>query len=119
MRRDVGIFIALTLLATACASGSSDTAPDAAAAASTAVATTVATETTDVEDGPGAGSTDDIAPAAGIGAVPEPSGASESEPVPYEIPFELEFTATLVGGDPFDGTSVAGQDVLFWFWAPT
>jgi len=39
--------------------------------------------------------------------------------VPYEIPVELEFTATLVGGEPFDGTSVAGQDVLFWFWAPT
>lgn len=87
MRRDVGIFVALTLLAAACTSGT--------------------------------GSTDDAAPATDVGAASEPSQASESEPVPYEIPVELEFTATLVGGEPFDGSSVAGQDVLFWFWAPT
>ncbi len=84
MRRDVGIFVALTLLAAACTSGSHDTAP-----------------------------------ATKVGAVSEPSWASESESVPYEIPVELEFTATLVGGEPFDGASVAGQDVLFWFWTPT
>jgi hypothetical protein len=84
VRRDVGIFVALTLLAAACTSGSHDTAP-----------------------------------ATDVGAVSESSRTSESEPVPYEIPVELEFTATLVGGEPFDGTSVAGQDVLFWFWTPT
>jgi hypothetical protein len=83
VRRDVGIFVALTLLAAACTSGSHDTQ------------------------------------VAEVGTVSEPSRASESEPVPYEIPVELEFTATLVGGELFDGTSVAGQDVLFWFWTPT
>ena len=31
----------------------------------------------------------------------------------------LQFAAPLVGGGEFDGTSVAGRPVAFWFWAPT
>ncbi|HEU5108261.1 MAG TPA: redoxin family protein [Micromonosporaceae bacterium] len=30
----------------------------------------------------------------------------------------LEFTATTVDGEPFDGRSLAGKPVALWFWAP-
>lgn len=30
----------------------------------------------------------------------------------------LQFTAPLVGGGQFDGASLAGTPVAFWFWAP-
>ena len=42
------------------------------------------------------------------------SGGEASAPVP-EI---LDFQATTVGGDAFDGASVAGKPVVLWFWAP-
>ena len=31
----------------------------------------------------------------------------------------LAFTAPLVGGGSFDGATIAGRPVVFWFWAPT
>ncbi len=37
----------------------------------------------------------------------------------YELPRQLEFTATLFDGSTFKGPSIAASDVLFWFWAPT
>ena len=40
-------------------------------------------------------------------------------PVNATVPKLLEFTAPLVGGGEFDGTSVVGRPVAFWFWAPT
>ncbi|MDG4829226.1 redoxin domain-containing protein [Solwaraspora sp. WMMD1047] len=30
----------------------------------------------------------------------------------------LEFTATTVDGEPFDGRSLAGKPAVLWFWAP-
>ena len=30
----------------------------------------------------------------------------------------LDFTATTVGGDSFDGASLAGSPTVLWFWAP-
>ena len=35
------------------------------------------------------------------------------------VPSELEFEAVLIGGGTLHGADLAGQDVLFWFWAPT
>lgn len=35
-----------------------------------------------------------------------------------EAPDALRFTAPLVGGGTFDGATVAGKPVAFWFWAP-
>ena len=35
------------------------------------------------------------------------------------VPDELGFEAVLIGGDILHGADLAGQDVLFWFWAPT
>ncbi len=34
------------------------------------------------------------------------------------MPEVLDFEATTVRGEPFDGASVAGRPVLLWFWAP-
>jgi len=31
----------------------------------------------------------------------------------------LDWEATLIGGDAINGADLAGQDTLFWFWAPT
>jgi hypothetical protein len=35
------------------------------------------------------------------------------------VPVALRFTAPLVGGSEFDGASVVGKPIAFWFWAPT
>ena len=35
------------------------------------------------------------------------------------LPDELEFEAVLIGGGTLRGADLAGQDILFWFWAPT
>jgi hypothetical protein len=35
------------------------------------------------------------------------------------VPDALQFTAELVGGGSFSGSSNAGQPVVLWFWAPT
>ncbi|WP_146607443.1 redoxin domain-containing protein [Spongiactinospora gelatinilytica] len=34
------------------------------------------------------------------------------------VPETLRFTATTLGGQRFDGASLAGKAVVFWFWAP-
>ncbi|MEQ4719567.1 redoxin domain-containing protein [Nonomuraea sp. B19D2] len=34
------------------------------------------------------------------------------------VPEALRFTATTLGGQQFDGASLAGKPVVFWFWAP-
>lgn len=35
-----------------------------------------------------------------------------------DIPEELSFSAMTVAGTPIDGADLAGQDAIFWFWAP-
>lgn len=54
------------------------------------------------------------ATSAGPGAS-EPAG---SETGAATVPEQLDFTATTVDGASFSGADVAGQDVLFYFWAP-
>ncbi|CUR61290.1 conserved exported hypothetical protein [metagenome] len=57
----------------------------------------------------------------------EPAGAPSDEPSaePADAgegtagtPALLDFTATTVGGDSFDGASLAGSPTVLWFWAP-
>lgn len=36
---------------------------------------------------------------------------------PVVVNDKLNFTATTVSGDSFDGTSLAGKDSILWFWA--
>jgi len=46
-------------------------------------------------------------------------GSTGGLPTIPAIPDALRFAAPLVGGGQFEGASVAGKPVAFWFWAPT
>ncbi len=56
----------------------------------------------------------------------EPAAAAEPDPTtgptdasaPTAVPASLQFSATTVGGEAFEGASVAGKPTVFWFWAP-
>lgn len=53
----------------------------------------------------------------------EPSEEPSAEPADAgegtaETPELLDFTATTVGGESFDGASLAGSPTVLWFWAP-
>jgi hypothetical protein len=96
------------LLVAACGSNDDSAIPAANASPTTAPA---------VPADPG----DDSSPAGTGTGVDDPSPTpAEPEPtLPGEpTPTILEFTAPLVGGGQFDGASLAGTPVLFWFWAP-
>ncbi len=45
----------------------------------------------------------------------EPADAGEGTTGTPEL---LDFTATTVGGESFDGASLAGSPTVLWFWAP-
>ena len=45
----------------------------------------------------------------------EPADAGDGTAATPEL---LDFTATTVGGDSFDGASLAGSPTVLWFWAP-
>jgi len=47
-----------------------------------------------------------------------PAGSTAPEAPAADMPEQLDFTATTVSGEPFAGAEVAGEDVLFYFWAP-
>lgn len=47
------------------------------------------------------------------------TAATTQTAVDTAVPEALRFTAPLVGGGEFDGSTVAGRPVAFWFWAPT
>jgi thiol-disulfide isomerase/thioredoxin len=57
-------------------------------------------------------------------ATPEPqpekseTGKRETTTAPAAVPDSLDFTATTVSGDEFEGASLAGRPALLWFWAP-
>ncbi|GAA2888845.1 hypothetical protein GCM10020220_093800 [Nonomuraea rubra] len=54
-------------------------------------------------------------PATATPAAPAPEAAPSSE---ERVPDVLRFTATTLDGQKFDGASLAGKPVVFWFWAP-
>lgn len=45
------------------------------------------------------------------------AGADDQAGVSGE-PVELDFTATTLAGEPFEGTSLRGAPAVLWFWAP-
>lgn len=53
---------------------------------------------------------------------PEPAGqgspANKKQTAADTVPETLDFSATTVAGESFDGASLAGQPTLLWFWAP-
>lgn len=70
------------------------------------------------------GETASTAPSApGTEPATAPTTAPVTEPTGEDspgagVPDALDFTATTVGGDPFDARALAGTPVVFWFWAP-
>lgn len=48
---------------------------------------------------------------------PVPGGDTAGDPAAATGPL-LAFTATSLGGKPFDGMSLAGKPAVLWFWAP-
>jgi thiol-disulfide isomerase/thioredoxin len=50
---------------------------------------------------------------------PTPQQTPSSEPSKAATaPAALKFTAKTLGGEAFEGASLAGRPVVFWFWAP-
>ena len=77
-----------------------------------------ASDDTDAADSPPEGPSATTS-AAAPETVPGASAQTpETESTPVEVPEVLQFEATTVGGDAFDGASVAGKPVVLWFWAP-
>lgn len=77
----------------ACGSGGREAAPDRPPV----VTPTAATPTTDT-------------PSTTPGRPPSPTDST--------VPPKLAFTATTVGGDSFEGATLAGKATVLWFWAP-
>ena len=47
------------------------------------------------------------------------SGAQDGlEDAAPDAPAPLEFTATQLDGQPFEGEGLRGTDTVLWFWAP-
>ncbi|WP_372507455.1 redoxin family protein [Mycolicibacillus koreensis] len=44
--------------------------------------------------------------------------AAENPPTSGEGPPQLQFQATTLDGDAFDGATLRGTPAVFWFWAP-
>lgn len=65
------------------------------------------------DDAAAAPTADAAAPAA-----PAAPGSEPAEPADVAVPDALQFQATTVAGEAFDGASVAGRPVVLWFWAP-
>ncbi len=61
------------------------------------------------------GSTRDTA---STGPAPAPSTGTTSAGGTQDTPALLDFTATTVTGEAFDGASLAGRPTVLWFWAP-
>ncbi|MGP3961096.1 redoxin domain-containing protein [Nonomuraea sp. 3N208] len=60
-------------------------------------------------------------PATVAPATPAPASTASSTPresSDVRVPDALKFTATTLGGQTFDGASLAGKPIVFWFWAP-
>ncbi|ATW52858.1 hypothetical protein CGZ69_26160 [Streptomyces peucetius subsp. caesius ATCC 27952] len=56
-------------------------------------------------------------PAAGASTPAAPTASASTSPS-AEVPEKLQFTAETVDGKPFEGSTLAGKDVVLWFWAP-
>ncbi|RVX38924.1 thiol-disulfide isomerase/thioredoxin [Nonomuraea polychroma] len=47
-----------------------------------------------------------------------PAGSADPAATAAATPAELAFSATTLSGESFQGASLAGKPVVFWFWAP-
>ncbi|MCS5672443.1 MAG: hypothetical protein NZ584_06745 [Acidimicrobiales bacterium] len=115
----------LAIVAVLAASCSASSAPTIEAAGTTPPTTVAPTATPGYDDG---GSGDDgsgtdpadvVASAAAAGADTESSGTDTLTAEAAQVPEVLAFEVALIGGGTLHGADLAGEDVLFWFWAPT
>ena len=115
----------LAIVAVLAASCSASSAPTIEAAGTTPPTTVAPTATPGYDDG---GSGDDesgtdpadvVASAAAARADTEPSGTDTLTAEAAQVPEVLAFEVTLIGSGTLHGADLAGEDVLFWFWAPT
>ncbi len=47
-----------------------------------------------------------------------PAGSGSTSTPEASVPEILDFEATLLSGGTLEGSSLAGQDLALWFWAP-
>lgn len=108
-RRTTAAVVALVLLLGACGSGGEDVASPPDAGSGTSPSTAGVTEPP--SDAP-------VEPSA---PTSEPAEPATSVPAsdPAAVPAELDFSATTVDGASFDARTLAGQDAVFFFWAPS
>ncbi|MGP3919834.1 redoxin domain-containing protein [Nonomuraea sp. 10N515B] len=91
---------ALALLAAGCGgTGQREAASDTTSASATATMTSAQT----------------TSPSTSV--TPEPT-ASQETASNGSVPATLEFSARTLDGETFQGASLAGKPVVFWFWAP-
>lgn len=100
------VTVAGALLAVSACGSDGDTDGDTGGGADAGAADTVTTRTAD----PG--------PAESSGPTEEASRTATPSSPAADVPEILDFSATTVAGDTFDGASAAGRPVLLWFWAP-
>ncbi|MBE1559501.1 redoxin domain-containing protein [Nonomuraea africana] len=53
-----------------------------------------------------------------VTSAPAPSTPAPSQATTAPVPAALAFSATTLDGAAFQGASLAGRPVVFWFWAP-
>lgn len=101
-RRIAALCCATGLVLSACGSDGTTDAAVSSAAPATAAPATAAPATAAPADT----------------ATSDTAAAVTTAPAAAVVPASLQFSAPLVGGGTFDGASVAGAPVVFWFWAP-
>lgn len=103
MRLRFGLLTLTTVIAVACGGGADDGTAQPSEAPTT--------------EAPGGGRATVAPPASEAPATTAPATDAPTQPAP-ETPEILAFTAQGVDGDPFDAATLAGDNVVFWFWAP-
>ena len=118
----------MAVLAASCSASSAPTPEAAGTTPPTTVAPTATSGYDDGGSGEAGGSGDDgsgtdpadvVASAAAAGADTEPSWTDTLTAEAAQVPEVLAFEVALIGGGTLHGADLAGEDVLFWFWAPT
>lgn len=56
-------------------------------------------------------------PEPAVEAVSSPAPEPEEPEAPLVVPEKLQFTATTLAGDTFEGASILGTPTILWFWA--
>jgi len=107
-------FVALALLATACA-GSAETTTDSSTTDATAAPETTAAA-------PDTTAAPETTAASEATAAPAESTTTEAEPTTTETPRDpdspLNGEFATIGGSSIDLGDLQGKDVVLWFWAP-